>query len=434
MRPSSLASEHPGLFGGVLERGPVAAAVSDRAWLQAMLDAEAALARALARAGLISDREAETIASACQADRFDPDQLGAAAAASGNPVVPLVRALADAVRAPAAAHVHWGATSQDVLDTAAMLVARRALVPLLGDLAAAQAAAWLAVAHADAPMAGRTLLQHAVPITFGLKAAGWMAGLADARAGLERVRLAAQLGGAAGTLAALGDAGPTVLGHYARELTLEEPVLCWHTIRTRPAELAGALAVAAGAIGKVARDVTLLAQTEVAEAHEAAPGGSSAMPHKANPVAAVAALASARQAPGLAATLFAAMVQEHDRAAGAWHAEWRPFSELLRATGSAANWLRTCLEDLQVDPGRMRANLDLLGGLPMAEQIAGVVGREAVHEAVQRAATSGRPFAKVIAEDVSLGLGPAEIVALLDPSGYVGAAQAFIDRALKRHG
>jgi 3-carboxy-cis,cis-muconate cycloisomerase len=421
------------VFDAIAARGEAAAAVSDRAWLQAMLDAEAALARALARAELIEAAEAEAIAAACREERFDAAALGAAAAASGNPVVPLVAALTDAVEGPAAGHVHRGATSQDILDTAAMLVAREALGAILDDLiAAAAAAAGLARRHRDTPMAGRTLLQQAVPVTFGLKAAGWLAGLEDARRWLGEIRLerlAAQLGGAAGTLAALGDAGPRVAAAYAAELGLAEPELPWHTLRGRVGELAGALAVVSGAVAKVARDVVLLSQTEVGEVREEVGGGSSAMPHKHNPVAAVCALACAQQAPGLAATLLAAMAHEHERAAGSWHAEWRPLGELLRGTGSAVAWLRACLEGLSVDEARMRENLALTGGRLMAERVAAALapklgGREA-HRVVKEAAEA-EDFRAAVAELLSAE----EADALLDPAGYLGAAGEFVDRAL----
>jgi 3-carboxy-cis,cis-muconate cycloisomerase len=434
MRPSSSRSDGA-LFAGVLARGGVAQAVGDRAWLQAMLDAEAALARALAAAGLIAADEAEAIAAACVAERYDAAEIGAAAAGIGNPVGPLVKALTAAVEGPAAGHVHRGATSQDILDTAAMLVARRALEPLLEDLAGAEAAALrLAAQHRDTPMAGRTLLQQAVPITFGLAAAGWATGLADARArlaDLRDTRLAAQLGGAAGTLASLGEAGPAVAAAYARELGLAEPLLPWHTLRARIGELAGAVGVAAGAIAKPARDVVLLSQTEVAEVAEGTGGGSSTMPHKRNPVAAVAALGCARQAPGLAATLLAAMEQEDQRAAGAWHAEWEPLSALLRATGSAAAWLRASLEGLQVDGERMRANLGATGGRMLAERVAAALasrhGRQGAHELVERAARAPS-FPDALAE---LGLDRAEVERLLDPSGYLGSAGTFVDRVLE---
>jgi 3-carboxy-cis,cis-muconate cycloisomerase len=455
MRPSSSPSEPStaaggGLFGGVLARGRVAAEVSDRAWLRAMLDFEAALARAQARAGLISDEDARAIAhAAADPDAFDLDAIGAEAAKSGNPVVPLVTALTDAVEGPAAGRVHTGATSQDVLDSAAMLVAHRALGPLLDDLAAtAGAAAALAEAHAGTVMAGRTLLQQALPVAFGLKAATWLAGLDECAARLDevrRTRLAVELGGAAGTLASMGDAGLDVLALLADELGLAEPVLPWHTIRTRPADLAGALGAAAGVIGKVARDVVLLAQTEVGEIREGVPGrgGSSTLPHKRNPVAAISAVAAAMRAPGLVATLLQAMAHEHERAAGAWHAEWRPLSELLETVGSAAAWLRDCLEHLEVDAERMRANLELTHGALLAERVttalADGLGRHRAHEIVQAAArdafASERPLADVLAEDgeVAARLDAAEIVRLLDPAGYLGAGDELIGRALRAH-
>ena len=318
-------------------------------------------------------------------------------------MVPLKAALTDAVEGPAAAHVHRGATSQDILDTAAMLVTARALEPLLEDVgAAASAAADLARAHRDTPMAGRTLLQQAVPVTFGLKAAGWLAGLDDARRWLEEIRLerlAAQLGGAAGTLASLGEAGPQVAAAYAELLGLVEPPMPWHTQRGRIGELASALAVLSGAVAKAARDIVLLSQTEVAEVREAKGGRARPpCPTSATRSRRSARLGCAQQAPGLAATLLGAMAHEHERAAGSWHAEWRPLGELLRSTGSAVAWLRESLEGLEADPERMRANLELTGGRLMAERVAAELGGAATDEALQaddfRAAVAragGRP-------------------------------------------
>jgi 3-carboxy-cis,cis-muconate cycloisomerase len=346
-----------GLFDAVLARGGVRETVSDEAWLAAMLAVEAALARACAEVGVIPSSHAQAIAAACRPELFDAAAIGAEAANVGNPAEPLVRALRARVGEPAADDVHRGATSQDVVDSAAMLVARRALEPVLDDLhGAAVAAARLAREHRDTVMIGRTLMQQAVPTTFGLKAAGWLVALDESTARLRDLRLAAQLGGAAGTL---GDLGPAVLGRFARELGLDEPVIPWHTDRTRIAELAGALGEACGATAKVAGDVVLLAQTEVGEVREGVEGrgGSSAMAHKRNPVAAISARAAARQAPGLAATLLASMEHEHERAAGAWHAEWPALRALLTFTGSAAAWLRDCLENLEVDVARMLANV-----------------------------------------------------------------------------
>ena len=364
MRPSSSSSESGGLFDAMSRRGPVPDRVGDSAYLQAMLDTEAALARAQARAGLIPADHADAISAVCDARRFDIGELGRAAAAAGNPVVPLVERLRAAVGGAAAGHVHLGATSQDVIDTATMLVAREALTAIVADIdAAGDAAALMAQQHRSTVMAGRTLLQQALPTTFGAKAAQWLSGLDDAADLLQTVRerrLAVQLGGGAGTLAALHPDGGDVVAFLADELGLAAPPLPWHTNRSRIGELAGALGVTAAALAKPARDVTLLAQTEVGEVREgvAGRGGSSAMPHKHNPVAAIVTLANAAQAPGLVATvLSAASGQEHERAAGAWHAEWHPLRELFVAVGSAAAWLADCLTNLEVDPARMRANI-----------------------------------------------------------------------------
>ena len=475
-----------GLFDGVLAAGDVRAAVGDAAWVRAMLDAEAALARAAARCGIASAADAEAITAACARLEVDPAELGAEAAGTGNPVVPLLKRLRAAVPEAAAPLVHRGATSQDIVDTAAMLVARRALVPLLADLsAAAGLAAGLADRHRGTVVAGRTLLQQALPTTFGLIAAGWLAGLDSARRRLAEVgehRLAAQLGGAAGTLAAYQPAGtapthqpasaaPTpqpagtpsthqpagtpatpqpggaasahrpaegadvglrLLAAFSAEVGLAEPDLPWHTERTRIADLAGALGAAAGAVAKVARDLTLFAQTEVGEVAEGGDGGgSSTLPHKHNPIAAISAAAAATQAPGLVATLLTAMAHEHQRAAGNWHAEWQPLRALLTSTGSAAHQLRRSLQNLRVDAGRMRANLDLTHGALLAERVAGALrttlGAEA--HAVVRAATARGGLSTDPA--LTAHLDPARLAELLAPETYVGSADALIDRALQ---
>lgn len=449
MRPSSSTAETQsspggasagGLFDGVLGAGRVRAATGDHAWVRAMLDAEAALALAAADAGLSDPADARAVADACATLEVDIAALGRDAAATGNPVVPLVALLRAAVPGDAAALVHRGATSQDIVDTAAMLVAQRALGPLLDDLAAVTGrCASLAEEHRGTLVAGRTLLQQALPTTFGLVAATWLTGIDAARRRLGEVRrhrLAAQLGGAAGTLAAYpAEASGSLVAAYGRRLGLTEPEVPWHTERTRIADLATALGTVAGAAGKVARDVTLHAQTEVGELTEAGPGGgSSALPHKRNPIHAVSAAAAAATTPGLVASLLAAMPQEHQRAAGAWHAEWLPLRELLVATGSAVHQLRRCLDALHVDAGRMRANLDLTGGALLAERVAAalrpVLGAKA-HEVVRGAALRGD-----LARDPALTahLDPAELDRLLDPGGYLGSAPALIDRALRSAG
>jgi 3-carboxy-cis,cis-muconate cycloisomerase len=343
------------LFTPIFVPDAVQDAVSGGAWLRAMLDAEAALAAAEAAEGVIPPEAAAAIAAA------QPDLSGIAVDArdAGNPVVPLVKAL----RAVAGEHAHHGATSQDILDSAAMLVAKRALGPVLGELdAVVGECARLAREHRDTVMAGRTLLQQARPVTFGLKAAGWLAGVAGARDRLRALRssLPAQLGGPAGTLSALGDRGPAVLERFAAELGLAAPALPWHGDRRPVAELGAALAVAAGAVEKVAVDVVLLAQTEVGEVSEDSTGGrggSSAMAHKRNPIGAVRARAAARSVRAAAGVLLEAMAGEHERAAGAWHSEWTALSDALAGTGGAAWSVHESLSGLTVDAARMRANM-----------------------------------------------------------------------------
>jgi 3-carboxy-cis,cis-muconate cycloisomerase len=403
-------------------------ALSDRAWLQAMLDAECALAVAEARAGVIPPEAAEAIAAACEWERFDPAELGEQGQAAGNPVEPLVRALTAEVEGDAARYVHWGATSQDILDTAAMLVSRRALDLLLEELAeVARECARLAEAHRSTPMAGRTLLRQAVPTTFGLKAAVWLVGVLEARLALARIRrerLAVELGGAAGTLAALGEAGWKVLGEFAEELELGVSEVPWHTNRVRIAELGAALAVAAGVLAKIGIDLALLGQTEVGEVSESGGGPSSTMPQKQNPIGSALAIACARHVQAHASVLLAALPQEHERALGAWHSEWPALSGALAFAGGAADAARRALDGLEIDAERMRANLELAGGRVMAERaaflLAEQVGRRQAYELVAAAASSERPLAEGLElEDSDL-----------EPASYLGSAETFVDAAL----
>ncbi len=433
------------LFAGLQAAGGVRDQVSDLAWLQAMLDAEAALAQALADIGRIGRAEADAIGAECDASRYDVTELSSAAAAAGNPVVPLVRVLTNQT-GDAGSSVHSGATSQDILDTAAMLVVRRAVDVVLSDLAGcAEAVFTLAADHVDTVQAGRTLLQQAAPTTFGLTAASWLSGLQAAEDALLQVRgrLAVQLGGAVGTLASLGADGPRVLAAMARRLDLVEPALPWHTERSRIAAIAGALGQTAGTVAMIGRSITVLAQTEIAELTEEGPpgsGGSSTMPHKRNPVAAVLACACAQQAPGLVATLLASMGHELQRAAGSWHAEWQPLTELLRSTGSAVAWLCTSLIRLRVHPDRMLHNIDAAGGLLTTERITAVltdsVGRLAAHDLVaecsRRALAGDGDLLDLLAADAVIGgrLDRARLVELLDPAQYLGSAREFVDRAV----
>ena len=436
------------LFGGLFVPEGLRVAVSGRAWVQGMLEFEAALARAEASVGLVpADAAAAIATAAAQTDRYDPAELGLEGRGAGNPAVPLVRALTAAVEGDAAGHVHRGATSQDVMDTAAALVGRRAVGLIDEELAAVAARlASLADEHRGSVMPGRTLLQQALPTTFGLKAAGWLVAVVDARARLAAVPFAVQLGGADGTLASLGGAGTDVLAALAAELDLDEPTVPWHTDRGRVGQLAAALALTAGTVEKVARDIVLLAQTEVGEVAEASGGGrggSSTLPHKRNPVGSTLAIACARRVRGEASILMGAMAQEHERAAGAWQAEWEAMSGALAHTGGAAASLREALEGLEVHPERMRENLDATGGLIMAEAVAtslteGGMGRSEAHDLVQavsvRATEGGRALGDELREDtqVSSLLSSEQIDRALDPAAYLGATDAFVDRALAR--
>ncbi|HEY7452968.1 MAG TPA: adenylosuccinate lyase family protein [Thermoleophilaceae bacterium] len=438
-----------GAFQGLFVPDHVAEQVSERAWVQAMLDVEAALAAAEAEAGIVPAEAAEAIAAACDAARFDHGQIVRDARDTNSPVVPLVKALTAALPDEAGRWVHWGATSQDVMDSASMLVAGRTLPLIDAELAkVAGACARLADEHRGTTMAARTLLQQALPTTFGLKAAGWLVGTGEARERLAGLQLAAELGGAAGTLASLGSDGIAVLQSFSQRLGLAAPALPWHSSRGRVGELGAALALAAGALEKIALDVTLMAQTEVgevAESSEGGRGGSSTLPHKRNPVGAVRCGACARLARSAATSLLGGLAQEHERgSSGAWQAEWPALTDALALTGGAAWSLGESLDGIEVDPGRMGENLELTGGLLMAESvtmaIAGELGRaeakRVVDAASTRAADGGRPFREVLLEDEAVAgpLGEDGIDRALDPSAYLGSAEAFIDRALERYG
>lgn len=436
---------------------PAESATGDTAFLQAMLDAEAALTRAQAEVGLAPAEAVTAVAAAASVDRFDVRDIALRARSGGNPVIPLVADLTAAVPAEAAPYVHRGATSQDIMDTAMMLVARHMLDLILADLTRTESAlARLAAEHRDTVMPGRTLTQHAVPTTFGLKAAGWRSLTLDARDRARTVRdaLPAQLGGAAGTLAAFeaygGPMSPAtsppaerglaekLVAVYARELRLAEPALPWHTLRTPVADLAGALAFVAGALGKVAVDVLTLSRTEIAELSEGAGGGSSAMPHKANPVRSTLVAAAARRAPALAATLHASMAAEDERPAGAWHAEWETLRDLLRTVGGACHHAAELAENLRVHPEAMHQHLGITHGLIVSERLTAeltpLLGRarakELLTSAARRTRDEGRTLAEVLAEEP--GLASVDLTELTGPARYTGSAGALTDRALER--
>jgi 3-carboxy-cis,cis-muconate cycloisomerase len=368
-------------------------AVDDVAFVTAMLEAEAALALAGADVGVIPSQPAAAIAAACADLEIDIDALGRDSVSSGNPVVPLVRLISAAVSDQARPWVHYGATSQDIIDTALMLMSKRSGAAILGQLrAAADTCAALAEDHRDTLMVARTLGQHAAPTTFGRKSAGWLTALCEATDRLTTVcddRLAAQLGGAVGTLAAFGGQGDAVVAAYAERLGLQPAAMPWHTDRQRVLDLAAALGGAAATTAKIATDIVLMAQNEVGEVTLAAAGGSSSMPHKHNPIDAILVLAGARRVPGLVATLFAAASPEHERATGAWHSEWQPWRELLSVTGGVTSRTSILLGGLDVNAAQMRANLARLD--------------------------------------------PAALADALDPAGWLGSSSAMIDRALATH-
>ncbi|MBR0754063.1 3-carboxy-cis,cis-muconate cycloisomerase [Bradyrhizobium jicamae] len=438
------------LLAPMLSSAAMRAVCDDATYLQNMLDFEAALARAEAACGVIPQAAADPIGAACKAESIDQAVLADAATRSGNLAIPLVKALTANVAkadAEAARYVHWGATSQDVIDTATMLTLRAGIDVLLTDLDRAVAGfAKLAQAHRNTAVVARTWLQHALPMPFGLKLAEYAAALHRSRKRLQRLRsesLALQFGGAAGTLAALGDKGMVVAEALARELQLPLPEAPWHTHRDRIADAASVFAIIAGSCGKIARDVSLMMQTDVGEAFEpagAGRGGSSTMPHKRNPVAAASALGAATLAPNLAATIFAAQVQDHERSAGPWHAEWPTLPALMLATSGALAAIVDLAEGLEVDAARMRDNLDMTHGLIMAEAVtfalAEKLGKSDAHhlvEAASKTAVAERKHLRdVLSSDakVTAQLSTDQIAKLFEPMAYQGASQALIDRLL----
>ncbi len=441
-----------GLFDHIFADGAMAAVFSDRAHVQAMLDFEAARARAEAAAGVIPAESAAAIAACCDASLIDLEALGAKAREAGNTFIPLQGMLVALVAArdlAAAGHVHWGATSQDAIDTGLALQLGCAFGLLDGGLARLAAAlARLAETHRGTVMAGRTWMQQALPVTFGLKAALWLDAATRQRARLAELRprvLALQFGGAAGTLAALGTEGPKVAEALARDLGLALPEVPWHGARDRVVEAGLFAALLTGTLGKIARDVALLAQTEIGEVAEPAGegrGGSSAMPHKRNPVSSAAILAAAARAPGLAATLLAAMPQENERGLGGWQAEWAVLPELYRLAAGALAQAVVLVEGLEVFPARMADNLGATRGQLMAEAVKMALGRKigqaAAHAAVARAcraAGEGSTLRTALLADaeIAVALSAAEIDAALAPEGYLGAAEVFIERALAAH-
>ncbi|MCK9712917.1 3-carboxy-cis,cis-muconate cycloisomerase [Pseudomonas syringae pv. syringae] len=426
---------------------------SDEGRVQGMLDFEAALARAQARVGLIPPEVVADIELSCDARLFDFDALAIAIGSAGNSAIPLVKALGKQIAARSAEaerYVHMGATSQDVMDSGLILQLRRAIVLLEHDLARlADAMAEQAQRHAGTPLAGRTWLQQATPVTLGMKIAGWLGAVTRHRQRLNEIKprlLCLQFGGASGSLAALGDQAFSVAEALAGELQLALPEQPWHTQRDRLVEFAGLLGLIAGSLGKLGRDVSLLMQTEVGEVFEpSAPGkgGSSTMPHKRNPVGAAVMISTATRAPGLVATMLAAMPQEHERSLGLWHAEWETLPELCCLVSGSLQQALQVIPGLQVDAERMAINLQSTKGLVLAEAVsialAQRIGRDAAHHLVEqccrRAVEQGDHLRQVLGEtpQISEQFSSDELDRLLDPAHYLGQARHWVERAVAEH-
>ncbi len=439
------------LLDRLFTTGPMREIFSGRCRLQRMLDFEAALARALVRAGIAPASILPAIEPQCDANLLDLDELSDGAALAGNLAIPLVKALTGLVAKTdpvAAGFVHCGATSQDVIDTGLILQLRDALcqidqglVEMSGELRR------LAEKHKSTLQVGRTWLQQAPPVTFGLLVAGWLSAVERHRARLVETRqraLVLQFGGAVGTLAALGDRGLIVAAALADELQLTLPDLPWHAQRDRIAEVATTLGLLTGSLGKMARDISLMAQTEVGEVSEPGPpgrGGSSTMPHKRNPVGSAVVLAAALRVPALVSVMLAAMVQEHERGLGGWHAEWETLPEICMLSVGALSQLTNVLSGIEIHEERMAANLDATRGLILSEAVAVALGKQigrskahtVLEQACRRAVESGRHLREVLMEDaeVRAHLSPEEIESLLDPKNYTGSAEALVERVLR---
>jgi 3-carboxy-cis,cis-muconate cycloisomerase len=425
----------------------VASIMSDAGLVQRMLAFEAALASSQARTGTIPADAAEAIAVAATIAHIDMDDLARATALAGNPAIPLVKMLTARTDLVGQPYVHWGATSQDVMDTAFILQLRDCFDIFAVNLQRlADALAFMSATHKTTPMVARTLLQHALPTTFGLKCAGWLLAIIRTMGRLGEATprvLALQFGGAVGTLASLGTDGPKVARELACELGLVLPAAPWHTQRDRIAEVACFCGILTGTLGKIARDISLMAQTDLGEVNEGAQagrGGSSTMPHKRNPVSCNIILAAAGSVPNLVATILSAQVQEHERGLGTWASEWRTLPEILRLTSGALLHATTMIENLEVNPARMRANLDATNGLVMAEAImmalAPQIGRSAAHHLVEVASrtaiSEGKHLHAVLTDDpqITAHLPPDKLTALFEPIAYLGSAEIFVDAAL----
>lgn len=448
-------NERPGnqLFDAYFTARDMREVFCDQGRIQAMLDFEAALARAEARVGLIPQTAVAPIEAACQARQYDFAALGEAIATAGNSAIPLVKALGKQIaanNAEAERYVHLGATSQDVMDTGLVLQLRRALALIESDLAQlGETLSTQAQRYVATPLAGRTWLQHATPVTLGMKIAGWLGAVTRSRQRLLELKprlLVLQFGGASGTLAALGAQAMPIAQALAEELQLTLPEQPWHTQRDRLVEFGSVLGLIAGSLGKLGRDISLLMQTEAAEVFEpSAPGkgGSSTMPHKRNPVGAAVLIGAATRVPGLLSTLFSAMPQEHERSLGLWHAEWETLPEICCLVSGSLKQALLVAEGLEVDAERMTRNLDLTQGLVLAEAVSIVlaqrVGRDIAHHLLEqcckRAVAEQRHLRAVLGDEpqVTAELSDAELDRLLDPAHYLGQAHTWVERAVAEH-
>ena len=423
---------------------------ADRQYLQALLDFEAALARAEAKTGVIPAADAQIIAAACRADQFSVEELAVQTAHSGNVAIPLIKKLTELVakqNKDAARFVHWGATSQDAMDTGTVLQLRLALEVVDRDRARLTSTlASLADKYRATPIAAHTWMQQALPTTFGFIVAGWLDAILRHRSRLADLRtrnLALQFGGAVGTLAALSGRGPAVATALAEDLHLPLPPISWHTHRDRIVEIASALGLCVGTLGKIARDISLHAQTEIAELAEPAGegrGGSSTMPQKRNPVTCATILAAAQRVPGLVSTMLSSMVQEHERGLGGWQAEWETLPEIVCLSGGALHHLAEMLPNLHVDAPRMLKNLEATRGLIFAEAVTMALGDRLgkmsahilVESACKKARTENRHLKDVLREEQGLHsyLTPADLDGLFDVRNYLGSAEEFVRRVL----
>jgi 3-carboxy-cis,cis-muconate cycloisomerase len=441
------------LLDSLFRSNEIDALFSDTACLQGMLDFEAALARAEARTGVIPLSAAPPIAAKCQAQLFDKETLKSAAALSGNLAIPLVKQLTALVAKDdqdAARYVHWGATSQDAIDTGLVLQLRQVLEIITADLdRVSNALARFAEKYRVTPIAARTWMQQALPTSFGLKLAAWLDALDRHRARLRETQkrcLVLQFGGAVGTLASLHTKGLDVAQALAKDLRLTLPNLPWHAHRDRVAEIATTLGLLAGTLGKIGCDISLLSQTEVAEVAEpsgAGRGGSSTLPHKRNPVTSAVLLAAAMRVPSLVSTMLSSMVQQHERGLGGWHAEWETLPEIVQLTGGALHHLSETLPNLEIDARKMRENIELTHGLIFAEAVAMTLGEElgrmAAHQLVeaacQRARTENKHLREILSDnsEVTRRLDAGQMDDLFDAGKYLGIAEGFVDRVLAEH-